>query len=328
MLGTRASSVRRVSRAVPPPAAPVRGAPRANATLAFEGAEPRGSPLRETFAPDALATGGAGVAATGGAGRSEGTGPAATGLAAGGALRSCAGTGGEPPCPGTAPDPGAGKLPVGTDALRVPDVGSGTRSLGGSGTGRGTPGGDAMGGGEGEARSRPSTATGGPTGAGGPTSRSVSRSGGFGTAGRSGGGGSATMLGARGLSAACCGVRTSGAAGASAGGAEATAGGGTGTPPGASAAEGGGPSGPADGELEATGLSEGPSGTAPTQVLSPVALSVTGRMVERSVRLSTDESRDRRRASPPSPATTHNTTTMATPKQLRVALRRPRLRGA
>jgi hypothetical protein len=286
------------------------------------------------------------VAATGGAGRSEGTGTAATGLTAGGALRSCAGTGGEPPGPSTAPDPGAGKVPAGTDALRVPDVGSGTRSLGGSGTGRGALGGDAMGGGEGKARSRPGTATGGPTGAGGPTSRS----GGFGTAGGSGDGGScraATMLGARGTSAACSGVRTAGAAGGAAGGAKATGGGGTGTPPGASAvsgrslaaapvsggagasaAAGGVPSAPADGGLEGTRLSEGRSGTAPTWVLPPAALLVTERMVERSFRLTTDESRDRRRASPPSPAATHNTTTMATEDQPRLAFRRPGLRGS
>jgi hypothetical protein len=96
---------------------------------------------------------------------------------------------------------------------------------------------------------------------------------------------------------------------------------------GASAAAGGVPSAPADGRLEGNRLSEGRSGTAPTWVLPPAALLVTGRMVERAFRLTTDESRDRRRAGPPSPATTHNTTTMATQNQPRFAFRRPRLRS-
>ena len=93
---------------------------------------------------------------------------------------------------------------------------------------------------------------------------------------------------------------------------------------GASAAAGGVPSAPADGGLEGTRLSEGRSGTAPTWVLPPASLLVTGRMVERPFRLTT---RDRTRASPPSPATTHNTTTMATQNQPRFAFRRPRLRS-
>jgi hypothetical protein len=95
---------------------------------------------------------------------------------------------------------------------------------------------------------------------------------------------------------------------------------------GASAAAGGVPSAPAAGGLEGTRLSEGRSGTAPTWVLPPAALLVTGRMVERAFRLTTDESRDRTRASPPSPAMTHNTTTMATQNQPRFTLR-PRFRS-
>ena len=153
------------------------------------------------------------------------------------------------------------------------------------------------------------------------------------------------MLGARRASAACSGVRTAGAAGAAAGGAEATGGGGTGTPrgalavlgrslatarvsggAGASAAVGGVPSAPADGGLEGSRLSEGRSGTAPTWILA--ALLVTGRMMERSFRLTTDESRDQRRASPPSPVTTHNTATMATEDKPRFAFPRPGLRGS
>ena len=61
---------------------------------------------------------------------------------------------------------------------------------------------------------------------------------------------------------------------------------------GASAAAGGVSSAPADGGLEGTRLSEGRSGTAPTWVLPPAALLVTGRMVERAFRLTTDESRE------------------------------------
>ena len=94
-------------------------------------------------------------------------------------------------------------MPVGSDALRVPEIGCCSRSPGASETGRPTlEGGSPARGGEGDGCSRPSTA--GPPGAG----AAATRAGGFTTAGRSGGGGTgrAVMLGTRGLSGAPSGV--------------------------------------------------------------------------------------------------------------------------